>query len=68
MERTYHEPDGKAIRPVSPRFDGTTFLMARSVRFKLDEAGATLTSESIFAGAGGLAAMRREEPFSEGLP
>ena len=50
--REYSELYGKAIRSKNPRFDGTGFAIARQhIRFKLDETGAVLKSEAIFAGS-----------------
>ena len=54
IERTYHELYDKRIQSSNPRFDGTAFIIAKqNVRFKLDETGATLTSEVILAGGAG---------------
>ena len=55
IARTYHELYGNQIKSDNPKFDKKEFAMVKQlIRFKLDEKGAILKSESDFVlGAGG---------------
>ena len=52
VTRDYFELLGKPMQVKNPSFDGDSFEIARQkIRFKLDETGAVLKSEAIYAAA-----------------